>query len=54
MKKYFTIIAVISLLLATEYGFSQTNVWNGSLKKYWHNTGNWSLGHIPIAAEDVG
>ncbi|GAB4320171.1 MAG: hypothetical protein Kow00127_12480 [Bacteroidales bacterium] len=29
------------------------NTWNGSYNHYWHNSNNWSLGHIPVAGEDV-
>jgi hypothetical protein len=29
------------------------NVWIGGFNYYWHNAGNWSLGHIPTATEDV-
>jgi len=29
------------------------NVWTGATNNYWHNNGNWSLGHIPTAGEDV-
>ncbi len=30
-----------------------TNTWTGSTNHYWHNNGNWSLGHIPTSTEDV-
>ncbi|NCA86177.1 MAG: T9SS type A sorting domain-containing protein [Clostridia bacterium] len=29
------------------------NVWTGGYNYYWHNAGNWSLGHIPTSDEDV-
>jgi hypothetical protein len=53
MKWIVTLSGIIMMLLAMEQGFSQTNVWNGSFNKYWHNANNWSLGHIPTSAEDV-
>ena len=34
-------------------GVTATNVWTGAFNYYWHNAGNWSLGHIPTATEDV-
>ncbi len=30
-----------------------TNTWTGAWNHYWHNSSNWSLGHIPTAGEDV-
>ena len=29
------------------------NYWTGTVNYYWHNAGNWSLGHIPTAIEPV-
>ena len=29
------------------------NVWTGAFNRYWHNVNNWSLGHIPTAADPV-
>lgn len=29
------------------------NTWIGVYNHYWHNSNNWSTGHIPIAGEDV-
>ena len=29
------------------------NYWVGSFNHYWHQAANWSLGHIPVADEDV-
>ena len=31
---------------------AQTNIWLGNSAS-WHNTGNWSLGFIPLAGTDV-
>jgi hypothetical protein len=53
MKKLFVLIAVFLLFFAVNRVSAQTNTWNGSFNKYWANAGNWSLGHIPTAAEDV-
>ena len=33
--------------------FGQTNTWNGSSNANWNTAANWSLGHVPLAAEDV-
>ena len=32
---------------------STINVWTGNSGNYWSTSGNWSLGHVPTAAEDV-
>ncbi|RLD62436.1 MAG: hypothetical protein DRJ05_00430, partial [Bacteroidetes bacterium] len=32
---------------------SQTNTWDGSVNFYWDIGGNWSLGHAPLASENV-
>ncbi|MCD4820385.1 MAG: S8 family serine peptidase [Candidatus Cloacimonetes bacterium] len=29
------------------------NTWTGNFNHYWGNAGNWTLGHIPTATEDV-
>ena len=34
-------------------GFAQTNTWNGGSGNNWSSTGAWSLGHVPLATEDV-
>ncbi|MCB0822079.1 MAG: exo-alpha-sialidase [Bacteroidales bacterium] len=32
---------------------SGPNTWTGAFNTYWHNSNNWSAGHIPLAGEDV-
>lgn len=32
---------------------SGPNTWTGSFNTYWHNSNNWSAGHIPLPGEDV-
>ena len=36
-----------------ELASSNINVWTGNVNHYWSNSGNWSLGHIPLGTEDV-
>src|SRR6056297_1185420 len=43
---------ILFVLLALS-AFAQTNTWTGDFNSYWHNDFNWTLGHIPTAAEDV-
>jgi len=45
---------ICCLCLISSYAFAVTNYWQGiSGNKYWHDAENWSLGHVPTAAEDV-
>jgi len=50
--KNFTFLLLMVISLST-FGQKVTNTWDGSFNSYWHNNGNWSLGHIPTATEDV-
>ncbi|MCX6305618.1 MAG: T9SS type A sorting domain-containing protein [Bacteroidetes bacterium] len=52
MKKHLTIFAIILLLSATEIVLSQ-NTWDGSASTSWGVAANWSLGHVPLAGENV-
>lgn len=55
MKKSTLLSAFLffTLLLFAQASFGVTNYWDGSFNTYWHNNANWSLGHIPLATEDV-
>jgi len=45
-------LLLFSLFFASSV-LGQTNTWNGGTNSNWGTAGNWSLGHIPTAAEDV-
>ncbi len=49
MKKHFILLLILTTVCS--YSFSQTNYWDGSYNAYWHNSNNWSLGHIPLSTE---
>ncbi len=53
MKKFFTNLAIILLLVASQVVFSQTNTWDGSASVSWTEPLNWSLGHVPNSGENV-
>ncbi|MCD4697176.1 MAG: hypothetical protein K8S16_13145, partial [Bacteroidales bacterium] len=44
---------MLIFICLTQVLSAQTNYWNGSVNHYWHNNNNWSLGHIPLATENV-
>ncbi|MCF8366017.1 MAG: hypothetical protein K9H16_09560, partial [Bacteroidales bacterium] len=61
MRIRITYTGVISACGATTYGevedytislaSAAPNYWTGAFNYYWHNAGNWSLGHIPTSTE---
>ena len=55
MKKFTLLSNLLFLvfILSAQATFGVTNYWTGSFNTYWHNNNNWSLGHIPLATEDV-
>lgn len=50
-SKSLTIILVVMNLLIAGTAIGQTNTFSGGIN--WGTTGNWSLGHVPLATEDV-
>jgi hypothetical protein len=48
-----SILAILILVLLTGVGFAATNTFDGSTDNNWNVADNWSLGHVPIAGEDV-
>ena len=53
MKSIFTKALLLILIM---WGFelmAQTNTWNGSSSTAWNTPANWSLGHAPLASENV-
>lgn len=51
MKKL--ILTFSSLFIFISFIISQNNVWNGNTSNDWSEATNWSLGHVPLATEDV-
>jgi hypothetical protein len=44
---------LIICLLIYQFGFGQTNTWDGSSSATWNTAANWSLNLVPTAAHDV-
>ena len=40
-------------LIISGMEITTTNTWTGDFNSYWHNDGNWTLGHIPFPDEVV-
>lgn len=52
-SKSFVIAFVVANLFFTGAVNAQTNTWDGSSSTAWATAANWSLNHVPLAAEDV-
>lgn len=52
-SKSFVIAFVIANLFFIGAASAQTNTWDGSSSTAWATAANWSLNHVPVAAEDV-
>ena len=46
-------ILLFAVFLMVQFGFGQTNTWDGSSSNNWNTAANWSLNAVPIAAHDV-
>ncbi len=48
-----TLYLLLAFCLIASVSLALTNTWQGDVSNLWNNASNWSLGHSPLATEDV-